>query len=283
MSNSRDVRYTEKDTTFCPFYRKTGACRHGERCSRQHVVSLKASTVLIPHFWVNPTTLLMASQHTHTAPPEICTLKPEALQVRFEDFFAEVHSEMRKYGVIEEMHVVDNLSDHLVGNVYLRYKERGMAEDMVKANRGRFFAGRCLMPEFSPIPNFSEGRCRRYDMKTCDRGGACNFLHIKKLGDSFGRDMQYEQDLGYYKHQTQLRIDEEDRRALRNRSRSHSRSRSRSRSFSSRSRSRSRSYSSRSSRSSSSDRSRSPSPAKKKEPETETETKPEPVKESVKE
>ena len=263
---SRSDRYTEKDQTYCPFYRKTGACRHGTRCSRQHVVPLDATCVLLPHFWINPTQLLLDAQHNHTPPPEICTQKPAVLQTRFEDFFSEIHVEMRKYGVVEEMHVLDNLSDHLVGNVYIRFKERKMAEAMIVANRGRWFAGRCLMPEMSPIPNFAEGRCRKYDMNTCDRGGACNFLHIKKLGDSFGRDMQYQQDLTHYKHVKQRRIDEEDRRALASRSRSRSRSRSsrsRSRSRSSRSRSRSssrsrsRSYSSYSQ----SSRSSSPSPA----------------------
>ena len=228
--SSRD-RFTEKDTTFCPFYRKTGACRHGDRCSRQHVVSLEATTVLIPHFW----TLQSTPQTQPTA---------ETAQSKFEDFFAEIHAEMRKYGVIEEMHVLDNQSDHLIGNVYVRYQKRKMAESMVTANRGRWYAGRCMLPHLVPVPNFAEGRCRRYDMNTCDRGGACNFLHIKKLGDSFGRDMQYQQDLVFYKHVRRRR--ERDRRSRsdsRSVSRSHSRSRSRSRSYSSRSSSRSRSYS----------------------------------------
>jgi hypothetical protein len=29
--------------------------------------------------------------------------------------------ELAKYGEIEEMHVCDNVGDHLVGNVYIRY------------------------------------------------------------------------------------------------------------------------------------------------------------------
>ena len=56
------------------------------------------------------------------------------------------------------------------------------------ACRGRWYGGRCLMPKLVPVPNFSEGRCRKFDINSCDRGGACNFLHVKKLGESFGRD-----------------------------------------------------------------------------------------------
>ena len=71
------------------------------------------------------------------------------------DFFAEIHAEMRKYGVIEEMHVLDNQSDHLIGNVYVRYQKRKMAESMVTANRGRWYAGRCMLPHLVPVPNRS--------------------------------------------------------------------------------------------------------------------------------
>ena len=100
---SRADRYTEKDTTYCPFFRKTGACRHGDRCSRQHFVPLSACTVMIPQMWHNPTSLLLAAQRTHSQAPEICTMTAEQQQLKFEDFFAEVHTEMRKFGVIAEM------------------------------------------------------------------------------------------------------------------------------------------------------------------------------------
>lgn len=35
----------------CPFYFKIGACRHGDRCSRQHHRPPFSQTVLIPHMW----------------------------------------------------------------------------------------------------------------------------------------------------------------------------------------------------------------------------------------
>lgn len=51
----------------------------------------------------------------------------------FEDFFEDVFAEMAKFGEVEEMQVVDNLNDHLVGNVYVKYKRE---EDAAKALQG---------------------------------------------------------------------------------------------------------------------------------------------------
>jgi hypothetical protein len=36
------------------FYIKIGACRHRDRCGRQHVLPLFSCTILIPHMWQLP-------------------------------------------------------------------------------------------------------------------------------------------------------------------------------------------------------------------------------------
>ncbi|KNC73027.1 hypothetical protein SARC_14412, partial [Sphaeroforma arctica JP610] len=45
---------TEKDKVNCPFYFKIGACRHGDRCSRQHNRPTFSQTVLLQNFYQNP-------------------------------------------------------------------------------------------------------------------------------------------------------------------------------------------------------------------------------------
>ena len=40
------------------------------------------------------------------------------------------------------MNVCDNLGDHLVGNVYIKFKHESAAEAAVKALNNRWFAGR---------------------------------------------------------------------------------------------------------------------------------------------
>ena len=39
----------------------------------------------------------------------------------FEDFYEEVFSEFAKYGEIDEVVVADNIGDHMIGNVYIKY------------------------------------------------------------------------------------------------------------------------------------------------------------------
>jgi hypothetical protein len=38
----------------CPFYFKIGACRHGERCARQHHKPPFSQTILVQHMYSNP-------------------------------------------------------------------------------------------------------------------------------------------------------------------------------------------------------------------------------------
>jgi len=46
---------------------------------------------------------------------------------------------------------------------------------------GRFYDGRKMEVEFSPVSDFREARCRDFDEDTCSRGGFCNFMHIKPV------------------------------------------------------------------------------------------------------
>lgn len=39
----------------------------------------------------------------------------------FEAFYEEVFMEMAKFGEIDEMVVADNIGDHMIGNIYIKY------------------------------------------------------------------------------------------------------------------------------------------------------------------
>lgn len=72
------------------------------------------------------------------------------------------------------------MGDHMVGNVYVKFSDE---EDAEKANStlfGRYYAGRPLECEYSPVTDFREARCRQYDEGTCNRGGYCNFMHVRE-------------------------------------------------------------------------------------------------------
>lgn len=43
------------------------------------------------------------------------------------------------------------------------------------------FPGRPIIVEFSSVTDFREATCRQYEEKSCNRGGYCNFMHLKKI------------------------------------------------------------------------------------------------------
>lgn len=41
--------------------------------------------------------------------------------------------------------------------------------------------GRPIIVDFSPVTDFREATCRQYEENVCNRGGYCNFMHLKKI------------------------------------------------------------------------------------------------------
>ncbi|KAJ3054022.1 hypothetical protein HK097_002851 [Rhizophlyctis rosea] len=172
---------TEKDKVNCSFYFKIGACRHGDRCSRKHVKPVFSQTVLLSNVYQNP-------QHDPN-----CTMTEPQLQEHFDLFYEDLFVELGKYGEIEEMNVCDNVGDHLVGNVYIRYKYEEDAQKAVDALNTRFYAGRPLYAELSPVTDFGEACCRQYENAECTRGGFCNFMHLKLVTRNVRKDLMESQ------------------------------------------------------------------------------------------
>lgn len=57
--------------------------------------------------------------------------------VPLEDFYEDVFDELAKYGEIEQMNVCDNLGDHLVGSVYVKFADEQSAARAMKALQAR--------------------------------------------------------------------------------------------------------------------------------------------------
>jgi len=70
-----------------------------------------------------------------------------------------VFEELEKFGKIDELNVCANLGDHMIGNVYVKYEEEEQAEKALNALNGRFYAGRLIMAEYSPVTDFRECCC----------------------------------------------------------------------------------------------------------------------------
>jgi len=173
---------TEKDKVNCSFYYKIGACRHGERCSRKHVKPTFSCTILLPNMYHNP------------AHDPLNQLTPLQLQQHFDLFFEDIYVELCQHGEVEELHVCDNVGDHLVGNVYARFAYEEEASKAVEALNQRFYAGRPLYAELSPVTDFRESCCRQHENGECNRGGFCNFMHLRPPSDELKNELRASQE-----------------------------------------------------------------------------------------
>ncbi|KAI0985958.1 hypothetical protein GJ496_005113 [Pomphorhynchus laevis] len=176
---------TEKDKVNCSFYFKIGACRHGEKCSRVHNKPAFSQTVVMKNLYLNP-------RHTNriSGKPLNEDMSEEDEQHHFNEFYEEVWTELEsKYGDIEELNVCDNLGEHLVGNIYVKFRREEDAEKAVNDLNNRWFDGKPIYAELSPVTDFKEASCRKFEIGDCKRGGFCNFMHIKSVSTDVRRKL----------------------------------------------------------------------------------------------
>lgn len=174
---------TEKDRVNCPFYFKIGACRHGDRCSRLHTKPSISPTLLLSNMYQRPDMI------TPGVDAQGQPIDPKKMQEHFEDFYEDLFDELSKYGDIESLNVCDNLADHMVGNVYVQFREEEHAANALKNLTGRYYAGRPIIVDFSPVTDFREATCRQYEEDACNRGGYCNFMHLKRISRELRRQL----------------------------------------------------------------------------------------------
>jgi len=167
----------------CPFYFKIGACRHGERCSRIHNKPTMSETILLKNMYNNPSATIA------NVDGSLLEVDEKENSRHFEEFYEDVFQELSNFGEIEEMNVCANIGDHLLGNVYVKFCKEEDAEKSIKGLNGRFYGGRPIQAEFSPVTDFREARCRQYDLNECTRGGYCNFIHFKEISRDLKRKL----------------------------------------------------------------------------------------------
>ena len=133
------------------------------------------------------------------------SMRNEEEQRYFDEFYEEVYVELeRKYGTVDELNVCENIGEHMIGNVYVKFAREEDAEKAVKDLENRWyvknsifktnlifrFNGEAIYPELSPVTDFRESRCRQYDLTSCNKGGFCNFMHLKQVSEPMLRRLQ---------------------------------------------------------------------------------------------
>lgn len=158
-----------------------GACRHGEKCDRRHNRPTESQTVLFSNMYQPPPQFV-------AGPRGDVMLTEAEIQETFEEFYVDVFVEFAKIGLIEELNVCFNPGTHLNGNVYVKFSKEIHASIAVQKLHGRLYDGKPILPELSPVTEFSEARCRQYAMGNCERK-MCNFLHLKEPSRNLFRDL----------------------------------------------------------------------------------------------
>ncbi len=146
------------------------------------------------------------------------TFDKKFLKKHFEHFYKDTWRTFMEFGKISELRVVGNLCDHLLGNVYIKFEDPANAASVVTQLKAKRLNEIILLPELSPVTDFADACCKEDLEGTCNRGLACNFLHILKVSKSLMEKLEKDQKK-FWKRK------EKDDKGKRSRSRSHKKER----------------------------------------------------------
>lgn len=183
-SNDKKSYGTEQDTVNCSFYLKTGACRFGDRCSRQHPRPSSSVTLMIPAMYndirLSQSMLDEADQDTSLEYDE-----KDAYE-NFKQFYEDTLPEFRKAGTVVQFKVCCNHEPHLRGNVYVQFTSEEECAKAFALFNARWYASKQLSCEFSPVTKWKSAICGLFERNRCPRGKNCNFLHVyRNPGNEF--------------------------------------------------------------------------------------------------
>ena len=151
-----------------------------------------SQTILFKHLYQNPKEAISFAEGNKISDKDL-----KASLDHFYDFYEEMFTELSNFGELLELNVCDNLGDHMIGNVYAKFSNEEYASRAFNTLAGKYYHSNLVQEEYSPVVNFKECRCRNYEEDRCERGGFCNFLHLKHISRSLEESLKDEM---YDKH-----------------------------------------------------------------------------------
>ncbi|ESN98992.1 hypothetical protein HELRODRAFT_67261, partial [Helobdella robusta] len=153
----------------CSFFRRVGACKFGNKCSRVHIIPQQSTTLLFPNMF-NSFKLQQTFRNDYNSENDIYE--------EFKAFYDDVYPEFRKIGKINMFAVCCNIEPHLRGNVYVDYLKLAHALEAFGKFNGRWFDKRQLSCSFVTVYNWKYAICGLFNRNMCLKGKNCNFLHV---------------------------------------------------------------------------------------------------------
>lgn len=162
------------------FFTKTGACKYGDACSRNHQRKSLTKVILIPGFYSH----FSLEKNSNEYDTDV-GLEFESSETRkhFRDFYRDVVPELESFGRIRTLKCCFNSDIHLRGNLYVEYETEREAARAWRKLRSRWYAGRQINCEFANIVSWRNAVCGMFH---CPKGRACNFIHaFRNPGDEY--------------------------------------------------------------------------------------------------
>nr|CAI5854338.1 unnamed protein product [Callosobruchus analis] len=125
---------TNPNKQICPFFQKTGACRFGDACSRNHIRPGISRVLLIPNFFSHYS--LEKTDFEQVLDSDLEHENHETYRA-FREFFHDVVDELENYGRLKLFKVCCNKEHHLRGNVYVEFATTRAALKCYKGIHGR--------------------------------------------------------------------------------------------------------------------------------------------------
>ncbi|KAL0237403.1 hypothetical protein PCE1_000800 [Barthelona sp. PCE] len=177
MAENLARRHQSISANHCQFYHDVGACRHGNSCTRQHMVPTISRCILIRKMYEDPSRQRYDLEGN--ALPVLSDMGE--IEDHFLDFYQDVWFQLMEFGEIEEMMVsLHNKADHLKGNVYLLFfTPEDAKKALLEGLKGRWFRQKPIFAEFCPVTDMKTARCPEFDIGQCKRGDFCNYVHAQ--------------------------------------------------------------------------------------------------------
>ena len=109
-----------------------------------------------------------------------------------EKFYEEIFLELSNFGELKDLFVLDNLSEHLIGNVYAKFCDEKAAANAYDNLQGKYYHSDLVVEEYCPIINPKDGKCYKFEDGLCNKGPYCNFLHFKDISKSLIKSLKDE-------------------------------------------------------------------------------------------
>ncbi|XP_011866151.1 PREDICTED: U2 small nuclear ribonucleoprotein auxiliary factor 35 kDa subunit-related protein 2 [Vollenhovia emeryi] len=171
----REVSDNQPTKDLCPFFSKTGACRHGNACSKNHHKIFLSKVILIPGFYSH----FSLEKNLAEYDTDVALEFENAEMLRhYHEFFQDVIGELESFGRIKTFKCCCNMEIHLRGNVYIEYYTERDAARAWRSLSGRWYGGKQLNCDFVHMISWRKAIC---GIAECPKGSKfCNFLHTFK-------------------------------------------------------------------------------------------------------